>query len=76
MAAKVIMVFSGPDGSRHDIEGDAATLASINTKLAQHDLLTSALREALKLVNGDNTRKASDVLREDFERLLSRAGGM
>lgn len=32
--------------------------------------LEAALREALKLVNGDNTRKASDVLREQWERLL------
>jgi hypothetical protein len=68
---KVVMVFRSPNGSAHDIEGDAATLALINTKVTQRDLLVSALREALKLVNGDNTRKSSDVLREQWERLLS-----
>lgn len=68
--AKIIMTFRAPDGSAHDIAGDAATLAFINTKLSQRDELVTALREAIKLVNGDNTRKSSDVLREQWERLL------
>lgn len=36
----------------------------------REEKLEAALREALKLVNGDNTRQAGDVLREQWERLL------
>lgn len=75
MATKVVMVFRAPDGSAHDVEGDAATLALINTKITQRDMLVNALRDAIKLVNGDNTRQASDVLRQQWERLLSAVEG-
>lgn len=37
---KVIMQFNG-----HDVEGDAATLADINTKLTEHAAMARALQD-------------------------------
>lgn len=72
MSKNVIMQFTGPDGLKHDIEGDGATLAYINDRLTQLDVVLSAVRK-LTEATAPAIKSADAMLCRVFDQTVSEA---